>query len=486
MRPSDSGSNPVNVQLDGTTIYTFTDVNTASWTNYSTALTILSGGTHTITFSGTNTASDVSVGLDNVSLGGTGLSATSPLELINAGTSLDVADNNAAIGSLSGVDGSTVTLGNGTLRIGGDNTSTNFAGSISDSGGVSTNTGGSIVKVGAGTLTLSGSNNSYSGTTTLTGGTLSLGSAFALGSTSSIIFNGGTLQFTAANANDYSGLFSTADNQAYSIDTNGQDVTFNSPLSSNGGTLTKSGAGSLTLTADSNYTGATTLNGGTLRANNFSGSATGTGNVTLNSGTFATGNGFGGDGSIAGSILAGTGPHVIAPGGVGTMGTLSVGGGITTNANTTFDFDLGNPVSGGFYSGDLIDLTGTSGLTVGAGTQITFGSNPTQAGEYRLFEGSNLGSTALREFHASHSGEQHDRLCAQFVGRSRLYRLGRVGESFTMDCDDARLMGRQRELDEWRAEFGRSNRHVRQRARRRRQRQRDARWPANRRSFGVQ
>ena len=52
----------------------------------------------------------------------------------------------------------------------------------------------------------------------------------------------GTLQYSAGNQTDYSGRFSTANNQAYNVDTNGQNVTFATKLTSSGGSLTKLGA----------------------------------------------------------------------------------------------------------------------------------------------------------------------------------------------------------------------------------------------------
>ena len=56
----------------------------------------------------------------------------------------------------------------------------------------------------------------------------------------SIVFNGGTLQYSTANQYDYSGRFGTRQQPAYNIDTNGQTVTFStSGLTSSGGSLTK-------------------------------------------------------------------------------------------------------------------------------------------------------------------------------------------------------------------------------------------------------
>ncbi len=121
-----------------------------------------------------------------------------------------------------------------------------------------------LTKVGNGNLTLSGAN-TYSGGTALNGGTLTLGHASALGSSGAISFGGGTLRHAAGFTADYSGRFSTAANQAYSVDTNGQNVTWAAALTSSGGSLTKLGAGILTLNAAGTYNGGTTISGGTLR-----------------------------------------------------------------------------------------------------------------------------------------------------------------------------------------------------------------------------
>ena len=127
----------------------------------------------------------------------------------------------------------------------------------------------------------------------------------------------------------------------------------------NGG-LTIIGAGSLTLTAASTYTGNTTLNGGTLRVANSTGSATGYGNVTLTSGTLASGvAGTGGNGSIAGAVTAGTGANAIAPGGIGTLGTLTLGSTLGLNSNSTLSFDINGA------SSDLPAITGAISVTGG-------------------------------------------------------------------------------------------------------------------------
>ena len=108
---------------------------------------------------------------------------------------------------------------------------------------------------GTSTWTITGTPATNLATYQINGGVLSLGSVGALGGSGTISFAGGTLQYSAANQTDYSNRFSQVGNQAYSIDTNGQAVTFATALTSPGGSLAKLGAGTLTLAADNTYTG---------------------------------------------------------------------------------------------------------------------------------------------------------------------------------------------------------------------------------------
>jgi autotransporter-associated beta strand protein len=131
------------------------------------------------------------------------------------------------------------------------------------------------------TLTLGGTN-SFTGGTTFAGGTLVLGSIGALGSAGALSFEGGTLQFSSSNTTDYSGRFSSAANQQFRIDTNNQNLTFASPLSSSSGSLIKSGTGTLTLTAANTYSGGTSITGGTLQIGDGGMAGSIVGNVTNN------------------------------------------------------------------------------------------------------------------------------------------------------------------------------------------------------------
>jgi autotransporter-associated beta strand protein len=84
------------------------------------------------------------------------------------------------------------------------------------------------------------------------------------------------------------------------IGSNNLSTTF-SGLIQDSGALVKVGSGTLTLSGANSYTGATTVTAGTLRVNNQSGSATGSGPVKVQAGT------LGGKGTIAGPVTIGTG-----------------------------------------------------------------------------------------------------------------------------------------------------------------------------------
>ncbi len=186
--------------------------------------------------------------------------------------------------------------------------------------------------------------------------------------------------------------------------TTGSSLTISAPVSeaSPGTSVTLAGGGVLVLSGSNTYTGGTIINGGILVAANgtagsasgANGSATGSGSVILSGGTLASDPSAGGfiEGNV--QVQAGSGGSVIAPGGVGQVGNLTIGS-LLTDSNLTLDFDLTTP--GG--NGDL--LTITNGLTVGPHTPIAFGVDPTVDGDYPLiavggsFDASTLGNFAL-------------------------------------------------------------------------------------------
>ena len=256
-------------------------------------------------------------------------------------------------------------------------TSGTYSGNMSGSG--------SLTKLGAGTVTLSGSS-SFNGNITLGEGTLALGTANPFSQNNgTITFNGGTLQSSASNTNDYSSKFSNQANQTYRIDTNGQTVTLAAQLYSNGGTFTKLGAGTVNLTGDKQYTGATTVSGGSLVIN---------GALTVSDVTVENLATLGGSGTIGSSVTVQSG-GTISPGnspGLLTVGSLDLQAGSTTlmqiigvgsaagavgtdydklvittagglGYGGTLDLDFANTVS--FADGTTFDLFGFTGSATG-------------------------------------------------------------------------------------------------------------------------
>ena len=226
---------------------------------------------------------------------------------VATGATFDLNNFSQSIGSLAGAG--SVTLGTATLTTGNDNTSTDFSGVISGLGG--------LTKVGTGTQTLSGEN-TYTGATTVNGGTLAAGAINTLPSQTALTVATGAT-FDLNNFSQSIGSLAGAGSVTLGTATltTGNDNTstdFSGVISGLGG-LTKVGTGTQTLSGENTYTGATTVNGGTLAAgaintlpsqtaltvatgatfdlNNFSqsiGSLAGAGSVTLGTATLITGN----------------------------------------------------------------------------------------------------------------------------------------------------------------------------------------------------
>lgn len=148
----------------------------------------------------------------------------------------------------------------------------------------------SVSKTGNGLLALL-SDNPYTGGTTISDGTLSFG-LNGLGTVGSIAMRGGTLRWHGTNTQDVSSRLAMVAGQTATFDTNSNNVVFASAVgSSASASLTKQGGGILTLSGANTYTGATTVNAGTLRLTRSNGLNTSSGAQVNAGGTleFATG-----------------------------------------------------------------------------------------------------------------------------------------------------------------------------------------------------
>ncbi len=239
--------------------------------------------------------------------------------------------------------------------------------------------GSGNLEVANGTLTVSGAS-TYTGNTILSGGALVVNGAESagifgpLGVGGTVSFTGGTLQYSVNNTFDYSPRFSTAASQSYRIDTGGQSVTLTNALTSSGGTFTKIGSGTLTISGANTYSGLTTVSAGKLV---IEGSA-GAGDITIaNSaalGVKATGTPIapttltvGTSSTLEFNNVTSTSTALIA------AGSVSAGGTITVNVNSgTFAIGQSYPLFS-WSSGSAPAVT--LGTLTGAGGNLTTNGN---------------------------------------------------------------------------------------------------------------
>ncbi|MEX2140431.1 MAG: autotransporter-associated beta strand repeat-containing protein [Pirellulales bacterium] len=176
---------------------------------------------------------------------------------------LDLNSFDETIGGLSSGIGPQVTLGSGTLTVGGMGIDSTFFGTISGSGG--------LTKTGPGRLTFFGANG-YFGATNIDAGTLALGASGVIQDGSAILVAAGAtfdLSGAPVGSTELVGSLAGAGNVTLGSTTlraggNNASTTFSGVISGARG-LTKDGTGTMTLTGANSYTGNTTIFGGTLR-----------------------------------------------------------------------------------------------------------------------------------------------------------------------------------------------------------------------------
>jgi outer membrane autotransporter protein len=200
------------------------------------------------------------------------ISGTGSLTQLGPGTTILTGDNTYSGGT---------TISAGTLQLGNGGTTGNITGNVTDNGTLAFNRidavtfqglisgTGSVLQAGTGTTILT-ADNTYSGGTTISGGTLQLGDGGATGSIVGNVTDNGTLAFNHS----------------------GDKKTFAGVISGTG-SVVKLGSDILVLTANNTYGGGTTIEAGTLVAGAPSAAqeisnALGTGDVFLQGGTLRT------------------------------------------------------------------------------------------------------------------------------------------------------------------------------------------------------
>ena len=248
-----------------------------------------------------------------------------------------------------------------------------MTGTVSGSGGVVIDGA-----VGGSRVLMSG-NNSYSGGTTISTGTLAVGSSTALGTGSLTItpsgtgvldLNGQALQVGALSGNSTAIIQSKAG--AASLTTSSSsNTTYAGTIQNGSGVvgLAKAGSGILAISGSNTYTGATAVNGGQLFVNGQLGNTA----VAVNASGL-----LGGSGTILGDVTVGS-SGTLSPGnspGVLTVGSLSLSDGSHTLMEIT-------GTSASLY--DQIVGVGSGGLTYGGNLDLVMSGSYTTGTVFHLF-----------------------------------------------------------------------------------------------------
>jgi autotransporter-associated beta strand protein len=412
------GANTTTVTKSGTGTLTLATANTY------TDVTTISGGKVKIqnntslgtTAAGTSVASGAAIQID-----GSNLNVAEAITSLNGdgggtGALQNLGNNNTWSGAITLAGSAVINSDSGLLTIGagGINESGGSlkdltfggAGNVTVTGNITASAGDMrLFKDGAGTLTLSGSGNTFDGLTTVSNGTLAYGVSDAL--VGGVTVNGGildiktfsdtvgTVTLTSGSINGTTGVLTGT---SYVL--NGALNTSVSARLAGAVNLTKSNAGTATLSGANTYSGTTTVSGGKLVVDGSLGATA----VSVSGGAS-----LGGTGSIGtltgGTVVLNSGTSDGTRGAIdltdGSIGTLTFAN--KTAANTTvltiggtgtnrsiLGFDVGataDQIALGTNArlsigagGGLVRLTGLGGLTGATQTLISSSTASTGAG----------------------------------------------------------------------------------------------------------
>jgi uncharacterized protein with beta-barrel porin domain len=308
----------------------------------------------------------------------------------NAGTGQGPSNFNGSPGGTGTAQGAGIFLNSVMVNIGVSGATVTYANTIAGTG---LNTGGvttAINKTGAGMLTLSATN-TFTGNINISAGTLAVAGTANLGNANNgvVISDGATFAVTATSTFAAAHLFKIAGSSMFDIAA-GTTTTLQGVISdgASSGSLVKTDTGTLLLSATNTYTGATDVNGGTLRAgsagafgssstfavaagatldlNGFnktfgalSGAGTVAGANTTISGTFTPGNGTPGSSmAIVGNLAFQSGAQYMVQLNPATSSLASVTGSATLNGATV----QATYAAGTYISKQYTILTTTGGV----------------------------------------------------------------------------------------------------------------------------
>ena len=360
-------------------------------------------GTGTLTLTNTNTYTyPTKISTGTLALSGSGSIADSIAVYLTGGTfDISAASGTETIHDLAANSGTLVKLGTNTLVV--DSTGTY------SSAGVMSGTGGLTITASSGGdgLTLSGTN-TFTGATTISSGTLALFGSGSIANSSGVSIasganfdisqttSGATVNgLTGSGGYVYTGAQTLTVNVASGTDSFAGEISDSGGIHNvTGGGLTKTGAGTLTLTGFfDNYTGATTISAGTLavsaNASDFDSSsdvfvaAGATLDISAYSGE--TANAISGAGTVAlGStsldLFATSGTYVfsglIKDGGIngGTGGSIIKDGSSVLTLSGPNTYTGGTTLNAGTLVAGSANAFGTGALTVTGGTLETTGA----------------------------------------------------------------------------------------------------------------
>lgn len=325
------------ISQQGTGTLILTGANTHTWTG-------ISDGTLRLDGAGTLGAANVTVALSGVG---------------PAPATLDLNGTTQNIGILQTFQGWTQQVIGGTLNV------STFI--FPEEGLISANLGGAatLVKNTNGTTVLSG-NNTYTGQTTINGGTLVLQGGAALDDTNAVTVGAGaTLQLDASETIGSLAGAGSIDLGVHTLTTGGNNssTTFSGIINGAGG-LSKVGSGIFILTGANTFAGALTVSGGFVKIGNGGASGDIAGDVVLANGnvTFHRSDDTTFAGAVSGSgylFKGGSGELTLT--GVNSQSGLNVSsnGRLTLGAGATWGAATVDVVMESF-SGNVIDLGGTA------------------------------------------------------------------------------------------------------------------------------